>query len=87
MLYLKATGPGWKNCIKLSPVDISGSSWVSAIEVYHKVRYRNFRGKLLEIVFVAISLPLDKVLEVSLILVAIKDLFYFLLLFSINKYR
>ena len=87
MLCLKATGPEWKNCIKLSPVDISRSSWVSAIEVYHKVRYRNFRGKLLEIVFVAISLPLDKVLELSLMPVAVEDLFYFPFLFSINKYR
>ena len=87
MLHLEATGLEQRNCIKLSLVDISGGFWVSAIEVYHKVRYRNFRGKLLEIVFVAISLPLDKVLEVSLILVAVEDLFYFPLLFSINKYR
>ena len=87
MLCLKATGPEWKNCIKLSPVDISGSSWVSAMEVYHKVRCRNFRGELPEVVFVAISLPLDKVLELSLMPVAVEDLFYFPFLFSINKYR
>jgi len=68
-------------------VDISGSSWVSAMEVYHKVRCRNFRGELPEVVFVAISLLLDKVLELSLMPVAVEDLFYFPFLFSINKYR
>jgi len=35
----------------------------------------------------AISLLLNEVLELSLILVAVKDLFHFPLLFSINKYR
>ena len=68
-------------------MDISGSSWVSAIEVYHKVRCRNFGGRFLEVVFMAIFLLLDKVLELSLILAAVEDLFYFPLLFSINKYR
>jgi len=39
------------------------------------------------VVFAAISLLLDKILELSLILAAVEDLFYFPLLFSINEYR
>ena len=87
MLYLEAMGPGWKNCIKLSLADISRSFWVSTIEVCHKVRCRNFRGGLLEVIFMTISLLLDEVLELSLMLVTVEDLFHFPLLFSINEYR
>jgi len=68
-------------------VDVSGSSWVSTMEVHYKVKYENFGGKLLEVVFVAVFLLLDEVLELSLMLAAVKDLFYFLLLFFINEYR
>jgi len=68
-------------------VDVSGSSWVSTMEVHYKVRYENFGGKLPEVVFVAVFLLLDEVLELSLMPAAVKDLFYFLLLFSINEYR
>jgi len=57
------------------------------MEVHYKVRYENFGGKLPEVVFVAIFLLLDEVLELSLMPAAVKDLFYFLLLFSINEYR
>jgi len=68
-------------------VDVSGSSWVSTMEVHYKVKYENFGGKLPEVVFVAVFLLLDEVLELSLMPAAVKDLFYFLLLFSINEYR
>jgi len=57
------------------------------MEVHYKVRYENFGGKLPEVVFVAVFLLLDEVLELSLMPAAVKDLFYFLLLFSINEYR
>jgi len=39
------------------------------------------------VVFAAISLPLDEVLEPSPVLATVEDLFHFPLLFSINKYR
>jgi len=87
LLHLEATGLEQRNCIKLSLVDISGGFWVSAIEVYHKVRYRNFRGGLLGVMFVAIFLLLNEILELSLIPVAVEDLFHFPLLFFIDKYR
>jgi len=57
------------------------------IEVYHKVGYGNFRDRLPGVVFMAISFLFDEVLELSLIPVAIEDLFHFPLLFSINEYR
>ena len=60
---------------------------MSVIEVHHKIRYGNFEDKLLGVVFIAISLLLDEILELSPIPVAVKDLFHFPLLFSINEYR
>jgi len=60
---------------------------MSVIEVHHKIRYGNFEDKLLGVVFIAISLLLDEILELSLMLVAVEDFFHFLLLFSINEYR
>jgi len=87
LLCLKATDLEQKNCIKLSLADVSGSSWVSVIEVHYKVWCGNFGDRLPEVVFIAISLLLDEVLELSLIPAAIEDLFYFPLLFSIDEYR
>jgi len=60
---------------------------MSAIKVYYKIGCRSFGGGLLGVIFTAISLPLDKVLELSLVPVAIEDLFYLPLLFSVDKYR
>jgi len=80
-------GPGWKKHIKLGPVDVFGSSWVSAMEVHYKVGYRNFGGRLPGVVFMAIFLLLDKILELSPMPVAVKDLFHFPLLFSIDEYK
>lgn len=60
---------------------------MSVIEVCYKVGCRNFRDRLLEVVFVAISLLLNEILELSLVLATVRDLFYFLLLFSVNEYR
>jgi len=54
LLYLKAIGSEWKKHIKLSPVDIFGSSWVSAMEVHYKIGYRNFGDGLPGVVFMTI---------------------------------
>jgi len=67
-------------------VDVSRGSWVSAIEVYYKIGCGNFGDGLPGVVFAAISLLLDKVLELSLVPAAVKDLFHFPLLFSIDEY-
>jgi len=60
---------------------------VSIMEVCYKVGYRNFGGRLLGVVFIAIFLLFDEILELSPMLVAVENLFHFLLLFSINEYR
>jgi len=57
------------------------------MEVCYKVGYRNFGGRLLGVVFIAIFLLFDEILELSPMLVAVENLFHFLLLFSINEYR
>jgi len=57
------------------------------MEVYHKIRYGNFGGRLPGVVFVVIFLLLDKILELSLVPATVEDFFYFPLLFFINKYR
>jgi len=87
LLYFEAMDLGQINYIKLSLVDVSRSFWISAVEVCHKIRYGNFRGGLPGVVFVAIFLLLDEVLELSLVLAAIEDSFYLPLFLSINNYR
>jgi len=49
-----------ENCIKFGPADVSRYSWISVIEVHYKVRYGNFGGRLLEVIFVAISYKGDQ---------------------------
>ena len=60
---------------------------MSAIEVHYKIGCRNFGDGLLGVVFAAISLLLDEVLELSPVPATVKNLFHFPLLFSINEYR
>jgi len=57
------------------------------VEVHYKVRYRNFRGKLLEVVFVTIFLLFNKILEISPVLVAVKNFSYLPLFLSVNNYK
>ena len=47
---------------------------------------RDFRGRLPEVVFAAISFSLDEVLESPLVPTTIKYLFYFPLCFSVDDY-
>ena len=47
---------------------------------------RDFGSELLEIVFAAISLPLDEILESSPVPTAVEYLLYFPLCFSVNDY-
>jgi len=57
------------------------------VEVCHKVRYRNFRGRLLEVVFIAISLLFNEILKISPVLVTVENFFYLLLFLSVNDYE
>jgi len=76
-----------KNVIELRASDMSWSSGVFAMELRCEFWYRNFRSGLLGIVFVAISLPLNEVLESSLVPTTVEYFLYFLLWFSVDDYR
>ena len=56
-----------KDVVELHVLDVSQSSWVFAMELRCEFWCRNFRSGLPGIVFTAISFPLDKVLESSLV--------------------
>ena len=75
-----------KNVVKLHVSDMSWSSRVFAMELRCEFWYRDFGSKLPEIVFTAISLPLDKILESSLVPMTVEYLFYFPLWFSVDDY-
>jgi len=57
-----------------------------AMELCCEFWSRDFRGRLPGIVFMAISLPLDKILESSPVPTTVKYLFYFPLQFSVDNY-
>ena len=48
--------------------------------------YRDFGGRLLGVVFTAVSFSLDEILESSLVPTTVEYLLYFLLCFSIDNY-
>jgi len=52
-----------KDVIKLCVLDVSWSSWVFAMELCCQFWCRDFRGRFLRIVFVAILFLLDEILE------------------------
>jgi len=76
-----------KNVVELRTSDMSQSSGVFAMELRCEFWYGNFGSELPGIVFLAISLPLNKVLESSLVPTTVEYLFYFPLHFSIDDYR
>jgi len=59
---------------------------VFAIELRCEFQSGDFGGRLPGIVFTAISLPLDEVLESSLVPTTVKYLFHFPLRFSVDNY-
>ena len=75
-----------KNVVKLHVSDMSWSSRVFAMELRCEFWYRDFGSKLPEIVFTAISLSLNEVLESSPVPMTIEYFLYFLLHFSIDDY-
>jgi len=78
----QSDGLGMKNVVKLCVSDMSRSSGVFAMELHCEFWYGDFRSRLPEIVFTAISLPLNEVLESM----TIEYFLYFPLHFSINDY-
>jgi len=75
-----------KNVVELHASDMSRSPRVFAIELCCEFRSRDFGGRLLEIVFVAISFPLDEVLESPPVPTTVEYLFYFLFRFFVDDY-
>jgi len=75
-----------KNVVELCALDVSRSSGVFAMELCCEFWYRDFRSRLPGIVFTAISLPLNEILESSLVPTTVEYFLYFPLRFSINDY-
>jgi len=59
----QSNGLRMKNVVKLCMSDMSRSSGVFAMELRYEFWCRNFRSGLPGIVFIAISLPLNEILE------------------------
>jgi len=81
-----SNGLRMKNVVELCASDVSRSSGVFAIELCCEFWCRDFRSRLPGIVFTAISLPLNEILESSLVLTTVEYFLYFPLHFSINDY-
>ena len=75
-----------KNVVELRALDVFWSPRVFAMELCCEFQSRDFGGRLLGIVFAAISFLLDEVLESSLVPMTVEYLFYFPLCFSIDDY-
>jgi len=75
-----------KNVVELYASDVFWSPRVFAMELRCEFWSGDFRGRLLGIVFVAISFPLDEVLESPLVPMTVEYLFYFPFHFFVNDY-
>ena len=75
-----------KNVVELHASDVSQSSGVFAMELRCEFWCRDFGSGLPGIVFTAISLPLNEVLESSLVPTTVKYFLYFPLRFSVDDY-
>jgi len=82
----RSNGLGIKNVVELCTSDVSRSSRVFAMELHCEFWCGNFRSGLPGIVFSAISLLLNEILESSPVLTTVEYLFYFLLCFSVDDY-
>ena len=82
----RSNGLGMKNVIELCVSDVSRSPRVFAMELHCEFWSRDFRGGLPGIVFTAISLPLDEVLESSPVPTTVKYFLHLPLRFSVDNY-
>ena len=81
-----SNGLGMKNVVKLCVSDVSRSSGVFAMELRCEFWCRDFGSRLPGIVFVAVSLSLNEVLESSLVPTTVKYFLYLPLRFSVDNY-
>ena len=77
---------GMKNVVELCTSNMSRSSGVFVTELCCEFWCRNFGSRFPGIVFAAISLPLNEVLESSPVPTTVKYFLYFPLRFSIDDY-
>ena len=82
----QSNGLRMKNVVELCVLDVSRSPRVFAMELHCQFWSRDFGGRLPGIVFMAISFPLDEVLEFSPVPMTVEYLLYFPLCFSVNDY-
>jgi len=75
-----------KNAVELHASDMSWSPRVFVMELHCQFWSGDFGGGLPGVVFAAISLPLDEVLESFPVPTTVEDLFYFPLHFSVDDY-
>ena len=75
-----------KDVVELRMLDVSQSSRVFAMELRCEFWYRDFGGRPPGIVFMAVSFPLNEILESSLVPTTVEYFLYFPLHFSINDY-
>jgi len=76
-----------KNVVELCALDVSRSSRVFVIELRCEFWCGDFGSGLPGIVFAAVSLPLNEVLESSLVPTTVEYFLYFPLRFSVDDYR
>jgi len=82
----QSNGLGIKNIVELHVSDVSRSSGVFAMELRYEFWCGDFRSRLPGIVFAAVSLSFNEVLESSPVPTTVEYFLYFPLHFSINNY-
>ena len=82
----RSNGFGMKNVVEFRMSDMSRSSGVFAMELRCEFWCGNFEGGLPGIVFAAVSLPLNEVLESSPVPTTVEYFLYFPLWFSVDDY-
>jgi len=75
-----------KDVVELHALDVSQSSRVFAMELRREFWCGDFKGRLPEIVFTAVSFPLNEILESSLVPMTVEYLLYFPFCFSVDDY-
>jgi len=82
----RSNGLGMKNVVELHMSDMSRSSGVFAMKLHCEFWCGHFRSGLPGIVFAAVSLPLNEVLESSPVPTTVEYFLYFLLRFFVDDY-
>ena len=82
----RSNGLSMKNAVELRMSDVSQSTRVFAVEFHCQFQSEDFRGGLPGVVFVAISLPLNELLESSPVPTTVEYLLHFPLHFSVDDY-